>query len=171
MLYTKRVMWLSILLVTGFISSTIVARFKVTLESVIALAFFIPVLIDTGGNTSTQSATLVIRAISTGDLTLRKWFSVIKKELLTGLLLGISIGSIFFLRSFIFRDGIPLALTLGLSTLSVIMVANIIGAILPIILTKLKLDPAIISSPLLTTIVDSLGLLIYFYIARLIFNL
>ena len=171
MLYTKRVLWLAILLVTGFISSTIVAHFKVTLESVIALAFFIPVLIDTGGNTSTQSATLIIRAISTGDLTLRKWFSVVKKELIIGLLLGISIGSIFFLRSFIFNDGIQLALTLGLSTLSIIIVANLIGAILPIILTKLKLDPAIISSPLLTTIIDSLGLLIYFYIAHLIYNL
>ena len=171
MLYTKRVLWLAILLVTGFISSTIVAHFKVTLESVIALAFFIPVLIDTGGNTSTQSATLIIRAISTGDLTLRKWFSVVKKELIIGLLLGISIGSIFFLRSFIFNDGIQLALTLGLSTLSIIIVANLIGAMLPIILTKLKLDPAIISSPLLTTIIDSLGLLIYFYIAHLIYNL
>src|SRR4030065_229772 len=167
----KRILWLAILLVTGFISSTIVAHFKVTLESVIALAFFIPVLIDTGGNTSTQSATLIIRAISTGDLTLRKWFSVVKKELIIGIFLGISIGGIFFLRSFLFKDGIQLALTLGLSTLSIIIVANLIGAILPIILTKLKLDPAIISSPLLTTIIDSLGLLIYFYIARLIFKL
>ncbi len=171
MLYRKRVVWLAILLVTGFISSKIVAHFEVTLESVIALAFFIPVLIDTGGNTSTQSATLIIRAISTGDLTLRKWFSVVKKELLTGLLLGITIGGIFFLRGFIFKDGIPLALTLGLSTLSIIMVANLIGALLPIILTRLKLDPAVISSPLLTTVIDSLGLLIYFFIARLIFNL
>ncbi len=171
MLYAKRVVWLAILLVTGFISSTIVARFQLTLESVIALAFFIPVLIDTGGNTSTQSATLIIRAISTGDLTLRKWFSVVKKELLVGLLLGLSVGAIFFLRGVIFKDGIPLALTLGLSTLSIIIIANLLGAILPIILTRVRLDPAIISSPLLTTIIDALGLLIYFYIARLIFKL
>jgi magnesium transporter len=171
MLYTKRVMWLAILLVAVFISSTIIAHFQVTLESVIALAFFIPILIDAGGNTSTQSATLVIRAISTGDLSLRKWFSVVKKELLTGILLGVSVGIIFFLRGIIFREGIPLALTLGLSTLGIIIVANLIGAILPIILTRLKLDPAIISSPLLTTIIDALGLLIYFYIASLIFNL
>ncbi len=171
MLYTKRVFWLAILLVAGFISSKIIARFQLTLEAVIALAFFIPVLIDTGGNTSTQSATLIIRAISTGDLTLRKWFSVVKKELLIGLLLGLSIGSVFFLRSVIFQDGIPLALTLGLSTLSIIIVSNLIGAILPIILTRVRLDPAIISSPLLTTIIDALGLLIYFYIARLIFKL
>ncbi|HJX01878.1 MAG TPA: magnesium transporter, partial [Candidatus Humimicrobiaceae bacterium] len=159
MLYSKRVFWLAILLVAGFISSTIVARFQLTLESVIALAFFIPVLIDTGGNTSTQSATLIIRAISTGDLTLRKWFSVVKKELLVGLLLGVSVGAIFFLRGVIFKDGISLALTLGLSTLSIIIVSNIIGATLPILLTRVRLDPAIISSPLLTTIIDALGLL------------
>lgn len=170
-LYTKRVIWLAILLLTGFISSTIVSHFQMTIESVIALSFFIPVLIDTGGNTSTQSATLIIRAISTGDLTLRKWFSVVKKELIIGLLLGVSIGGIFFLRSFIFNEGVRLALTLGLSTLGIIMVANLIGALLPIALTRLKLDPAIISSPLLTTVVDSLGLLIYFYIAQLIFRL
>jgi len=171
MLYTKRVMWLVILIVAGFISSTIISRFQLALESVIALAFFIPVLIDTGGNTSTQSATLIIRAISTGDLSLRKWFSVVKKELLTGILLGISVGIIFFLRAIIFREGILMALTLGLSTFGIIIVANIIGAILPMILTKFRLDPAIISSPLLTTVIDALGLLIYFYIASLIFNL
>ncbi|MDP3012461.1 MAG: magnesium transporter [Candidatus Hydromicrobium sp.] len=171
MLYVKRVGWLSILLVAGFISSKIIANFETTLESVIALAFFIPILIDTGGNTSTQSATLIIRALATGDLTLQKWFSVVKKELLTGFLLGISMGCVFFLRSLIFKDGIPLALTLSFSIICVMILANFIGAILPMILTKIKLDPALISSPLLTTIIDALGLLIYFYIARFIFSL
>lgn len=170
-LYLRRISWLSILLVTGFISSTIISHFEDTLKSVIALAFFIPVLIDTGGNTSTQSATLIIRALSTGELTLRKWFSVVKKELLTGLFLGITLGSMFFLRVIVLREGILLATTLSFSIVCIIVISNLIGAILPIILTKLKLDPAIISSPLLTTVMDILGLLIYFYIAKLIFNL
>jgi magnesium transporter len=170
-LYRKRVLWLAVLLFTGFISSTIISRFQVALESVIALAFFIPVLIDTGGNTSTQSATLIIRAIATGDLTLRKWFSVVKKELLTGALLGLSLGVIFFLRCFLLKEGIQMGLTLGFSIFSIIIISNLIGALLPIILTKLRLDPAIISSPLLTTIIDATGLLIYFYIANLIFKL
>ncbi|MDD3819274.1 MAG: magnesium transporter [Actinomycetota bacterium] len=171
MLYKKRIIWLTVLLFAGFISSTIIARFQVALESVIALAFFIPVLIDTGGNTSTQSATLIIRAIATGDLTLRKWFSVVKKELITGLLLGLSMGIIFFLRCFILNEGINMALTLGISIFSIIVISNLIGAVLPIILTKLRLDPAIISSPLLTTIIDAIGLLIYFYVAHIIFKL
>jgi magnesium transporter len=171
MLYTRRIGWLAILFLAGFISSTIISSFETTLKSVIALAFFIPILIGTGGNTSTQSATLIIRALSTGDLTLRKWFLVIKKELLTGFLLGTSMGILFFIRSIIFKDGIPLAVTLSFTIICIMVAANLIGAVLPIILTKLKLDPALISSPLLTTLIDSIGLLSYFFIARFVFNI
>ncbi len=170
-LYVKRITWLSILLVAGFISSAIISRFEVTLETVIALAFFIPILIDSGGNTATQSATLIIRALSTGDLTLRKWFRVAKKELLIGLLLGVSLGILLFLRTLLFEDGYPLALTLGLSTIAVVLLANLVGAVLPILLTKLKLDPAVISSPLLTTVIDAAGLVIYFSIANAVYGL
>jgi magnesium transporter len=170
-LYTKRIIWLSILLATGFISATIIAQFESILESVIALAFFIPVLIGSGGNTATQSATLIIRALSTGDLTLSKWFKVAKKELLTGTMLGVSLGAFFLLSSLLFKGGFQLGLTLGLSTISLVLLANIIGAMLPIILTKLKLDPAVISSPLLTTLIDAAGLVIYFTIARFVFSL
>ncbi|MGM0366725.1 MAG: magnesium transporter [Actinomycetota bacterium] len=170
-LYVKRITWLSILLLAGFISSTIISRFEATLNSVIALTFFIPILIGSGGNTATQSATLIIRAISTGDLTLRKWFRVAKKEIITGLLLGVSLGVLLFLRSLLFKDGFSLGLTLGLSTISVVLLANLVGALLPIILTKMRLDPAVISSPLLTTLIDAAGLLIYFSIANLVYNL
>jgi magnesium transporter len=171
-LYLKRVGWLSILLVTGFISSMIISGFEATLEQVIALAFFIPLLIGSGGNASTQSSTLVIRAIATGDVTVKKWFKVVKKELLIGFLLGASLGVLLFLRALLFRESaLYLGLTLGLTTVLIIILANIIGALLPIILTKLRLDPAVISSPLITTIMDSLGLVIYFSIANLIFRL
>lgn len=170
-LYVKRIGWLAILMVAGFISSTIISHFEASLNSVIALAFFIPVLIGTGGNTSTQSSTLIIRALSTGELTVRKWFYVVKKELLTGLLLGISMGTVFLLRVVILREGLLLGITLGLAVVAIIMIANLLGALLPILLTKLRLDPAVISSPLLTTVVDALGLLIYFSIAALIFSL
>lgn len=170
-LYIKRITWLSILLVAGFISSTIIARFEATLQSVIALTFFIPLLIGGGGNTATQSATLIIRAISTGDLTLRKWLRVAKKELITGLLLGLSLGIVLFIRGLFFEDGFSLGLTLGLSTVLVVLLGNLMGAILPMILTRLKLDPAVISSPLLATLIDAAGLIIYFSIAILIFKL
>ena len=171
-LYLKRVGWLSILLFAGLVSSTIISRFENTLNSIIALAFFIPVLIGSGGNTATQSATLVIRAIAVGDLTLKKWFKVIKKELVTGALLGITLGVFFFLIRFIvFKDKFVLGITLAISTFLIIILANIVGAILPIILSRMKLDPAVISSPLLTTILDSAGLIIYFSIANLMFKL
>ncbi len=170
-LYSKRILWLSILLLAGFLSSTVISHFEDTLSAVIALSFFIPVLIDSGGNTATQSATLIIRAIAVGDLTLKKWFRVVKKELIIGLMLGTTLGVLLFFRTLIFREGALIGLTLGLTTLTIIVMANILGAILPMILTRLKLDPAVISSPLLTTVIDTLGLIIYFSIANLIFGL
>lgn len=170
-LYSKRIIWLSILLVAGFLSSTVMAHFAKTLSAVIALSFFIPVLIDSGGNTATQSATLIIRAIAIGDLTLKKWFSAVKKELIIGSMLGITLGVLLFLRVLILKEGVLIGLTLSISMFLIIIVANLLGTILPIILTKLKLDPAVISSPLLTTITDTLGLLIYFSMANLIFKL
>jgi len=172
LLYLKRVGWLSILMFAGLLSSAIISRFERTLNSVIALAFFIPILIDSGGNTATQSATLVIRAMAVGDLTFKKWFRVIKKEIITGTLLGATLGGLFFiLRFIIFRDIFLLGLTLALSTFTIILLANLVGALLPIILSKMKLDPAVISSPLLTTIIDSAGLLIYFAFANFFFGL
>lgn len=170
-LYRKRVIWLAFLLVAGFISSTIISHFENTLEAIIALAFFIPVLIDSGGNTATQSATLIIRALALEDLTLKKWFRATKKELITGSLLGSTLGAVFLLRSIIFGESILLGLTLAISMVMVVIIANLMGAILPIFLYKLKLDPAVISSPLLTTIIDSAGLIIYFTVASIIFGL
>jgi len=164
-LYRKRVIWLLLLVVAGFLSMSVIAAFEKTLVAVIALAFFIPILIDSGGNTGSQSATLIIRAIATGDLTLEKWFSVIKKELAVGLLLGTTLGAILYLWSYFWRGGPAVALVIGLSMIVIVLWANLIGSLLPIILTKLKLDPAVVSSPLITTLVDATGLLIYFLIA------
>ncbi|MBM3709107.1 MAG: magnesium transporter [Actinobacteria bacterium] len=172
LLYLKRVGWLSILMFAGLLSSAIISKFERTLNSVIALAFFIPILTGSGGNTATQSAILVIRAMAVGDLTFKKWFRVIKKEIITGTLLGATLGGLFFLLRFIiFRDIFLLGLTLALSTFTIILLANLVGALLPIILSKMKLDPAVISSPLLTTIIDSAGLLIYFAFANFFFGL
>jgi magnesium transporter len=171
LLYKKRVGWLALLLVADFLSSSIIAHYEVALKTVIALAFFIPVLIDSGGNTAAQSSTLIIRALATGELNLRRWFFVIRKELMIGLMLGLTLALILYLRSFFWRGGPQLGLVLGFSMLAIIIWANLLGSLLPIILTKLKFDPAVTSSPLLTTIVDSSGLLIYFTFAKFMFNL
>ncbi len=167
-LYRKRIGWLMILLLTDFFSSSIIAHFEQAIQSVIALAFFIPVLIDSGGNISAQSSTLVIRALATGDLTLKNWFDVVKKELLIGLLIGLTLGLVLYVRGFFWRGGPTIGMVVGLAMVAITIWSNLLGSLLPIVLTKMKLDPAVISSPLLTTLVDSTGLIIYFTLAELI---
>ncbi len=170
-LYKKRIGWLMILLITDFFSSSIIAHFQNALQAVIALAFFIPILIDSGGNIAAQSSTLIIRALATGSLSLKQWFSVTKKELLVGLMIGITLGIILYVRGFFWRGGPTVGMVVGISMVAITIWANLLGSLLPIVLTKFKLDPAVISSPLLTTVVDSTGLLIYFSLAEYIFHL
>lgn len=170
-LYRKRIGWLLILLLTDFFSSSIIAHFENAIQAVIALAFFIPILIDSGGNISAQSSTLIIRALATGELTIRSWFKVVKKELLVGLMIGLTLGSILYIRGFFWRGGPTIGMIVGISMVAITVWANLLGSILPIILTKLKLDPAVISSPLLTTLIDSTGLIIYFSLAKLVLHL
>lgn len=170
-LYKKRIVWLALLLVTSFLSSHVIAHFKDTLSKVIALSFFIPVLIGSGGNTGTQSSTLIIRALATGEVSLRDWFKVLKKELATGFLLGLTLGLLMYIWSHAWRGGAKVSIVVGFSMIFIILWANFIGAILPLILTKLKLDPAVISSPLISTLCDATGLFIYFSVARWWFGL
>ncbi|MBN2478251.1 magnesium transporter [Candidatus Micrarchaeota archaeon] len=165
-LYKKRIIWLSLLAVTGFITTAIIAKFEQAIAAVVALAFFIPVLIGSGGNTGSQSATLIIRALATGDLSLRKWLDVLKKEIAVGIFLGATLGTILYLMGYFWRGGPEIGLIVGLSAVAIILWANLVGSLLPIILVKLKFDPAVVSSPLIATLVDITGLLIYFSIAE-----
>ncbi|HNS32582.1 MAG TPA: magnesium transporter [bacterium] len=167
-LFRKRIVWLLFLAVAGFLSGNVISAFQNTLGQVIILAFFVPVLLGTGGNTGTQSATLIIRAMVTGDLTPKKWFNVIKKEFFVGMLLGIFLGAVLYLWSFVWKSDGRISLIIGISAAVIAFWANLVGSILPIILRKIRLDPAIVSSPLITTITDVSGLLIYFTIAMLI---
>ncbi len=169
-LYRKRIVWLLVLLVADFFSTGIIAHFERMLQAVIALAFYIPVLIDSGGNTASQAATLVIRALATGELTMRRWFTVIGKEILTGVLIGITLGAVCFVRGTLGKGGAPVGLVVGFSMATLAVWSNILGSLLPIAITKFRLDPAVVSSPLLTTVADATGLLIYFgYAALLLF--
>jgi magnesium transporter len=165
LLYKKRVGWLSLLLIADFLSATVLAHFEYALKAVIALTFFIPVLIDSGGNTAAQASTLVIRALATGELTLQRWWHVMRKEIIVGLMLGLSLAVILFARSVFWRGGSEVGLVAGLSMFAIIVWANLLGSLLPILLTRLRIDPAVTSSPMLTTIVDSSGLVIYFTVA------
>ncbi|MCL0066243.1 magnesium transporter [Dehalococcoidia bacterium] len=133
-LYWRRIPWLSLLAAIAFLSVGVIAIFEEVLAAMVALAFFIPLVIHTGGNAGTQSATLVIRAIATGDLTLRKWFGVVKKELCIGLLLGVTLGTILFLCSYLWRGDSGIGLVVGISVIVIVLWANLAGSLLPIIL-------------------------------------
>jgi len=166
-LFRKRIIWLSILAMAGFVSGNVIAAFEETLGKVIILAFFIPVLLGAGGNTGTQSATLIIRALVTGDLTPKKWFNVVKKELLVGFFLGFSLGCILYIWSYAWKGEPVVSFVIGLSVMGITVWANLLGSLLPILLRKLHLDPAIVSSPLISTIMDTSGLFIFFSMALL----
>lgn len=164
-LYQKRILWLSLLVFVSLISSGVIAFFEETLNAALALAFFIPLLIGSGGNIGSQSATLMIRAIATDDIKLTDWFKVFIKELIIGLLIGATLG-LLALTIGMFRGGFEIGLIVGLSMMAILIFSNIVGASLPFILSKFKIDPAVASSPLITTIVDAFGLIIYFVIAK-----
>lgn len=166
-LFGKRIAWLLILVFVNLLSSGVIDYYEEVLASTIALAFFIPLLIDSGGNTGAQSATIMVRAIAVGDVKLSQWLRVSAKEIFVGLLLGLMMGlSSYFLG--LFRGGWEVGLIVGLSMVAIVLVANIIGALLPFLLTKINVDPAVASSPLITTIVDVTGLLIYFSVAAVV---
>jgi magnesium transporter len=169
-LFRKRVPWLVALVGVGLVSSGVIEAFEETLEAAIALAFFIPLLIDSGGNTGSQSATLMVRAIATGDLRLGQWGRALSKELLVGISLGAALGLATALLG-IFRGGAEIGLIVGLTMVSIVLTANMIGALLPFALSRVRIDPAVASAPLITTVVDATGLILYFTIATLILGL
>jgi len=163
-LYSRRVSWLVILVFVNLVSSGVIAAYEETLQSVIALAFFLPLLIDSGGNTGSQAATLIIRGLATDEVHLKQWLKVLGKELLVGLSLGGTM-AIASMSLGMFRGGWEVGVIVGLSMLCIVVLTNLIGALLPFILTKMKIDPAVASSPLITTVSDATGLILYFNIA------
>lgn len=165
-LWRKRIGWLMLLLVADFLSSSVIAFYEEAIEAVVALAFFIPMLIDSGGNTGTQSATLIIRSLATGQLAVTDWLRVLWKEVRVGILLGVTLGTVVYVRGFFWRGGPEVGLVVGLTMVVLVIWANLIGAILPMILHRLRLDPAVVSSPFITTAADVTGLLLYFSIAK-----
>jgi magnesium transporter len=162
-LYRKRIAWLGILLVVSLLSSGVIAAYEEVLASSIALVFFIPLLIASGGNAGAQSATLMVRAIATGDLRLNQWFRVVTRELAMGLLLGATMGVASLALGF-FKGGFTIAVIVASAMLLIVLMSNVIGAALPLILARLHMDPAVASSPLITSVADVIGLLIYFSI-------
>ncbi len=165
-LYGKRVPWLLAMVFANFITASVISHYDYVTVAFVSLVAFIPLLTGTGGNSGTQSATLIIRGIATDDIRYNDWLRVFRKELVVGLLLGVSLAIVAFIRGYLESDNaMELAWVISTSLIILILWSNVIGSLLPILLHKMKLDPAVISGPVITTIVDVSGLLIYFNIA------
>lgn len=161
-----RIIWLLVLMISATLTGLVMRKYEDALQSVVILAIFIPMLMDTGGNAGSQAATLIIRGIALDEITGKDIFKVLWKELRVSLVVGTVLSFVNFLRVyFMDRVGFKVALVVSISMFATVILAKIIGGILPIIAKALKLDPAIMASPLITTIVDAAALVIYFNLA------
>jgi magnesium transporter len=167
----NRVLWLVILLIAETLGVLLLKRYDDFIQATIALALFLPVMIATGGNTGTQSAALVIRAIATGDVRLKDGIKVIGRELIVSAILSTILGVIAFLLVFVMEGTIPIALCIGIGLATIVTLSNLIGTMLPLILERIGLDPAMMSGPFISTIIDILGLVIYLEISMKILGL
>ena len=165
-LMSRRVIWLILLLFTGGISSSILKMYSHTIEMVVSLSFFIPMLLGTCGNSGTQSATLVIRGIATGEIESEDLVKVVKREIAVGMLLGVVLGFFGFIRVYLSQQDLWLSVSTGMTFLCALVAATFVGSLLPLIFERFKLDPAVLAGPSITTIMDVLGLIIYFEMAK-----
>ncbi|TVR74363.1 MAG: magnesium transporter [Sphaerobacteraceae bacterium] len=163
-LYKNRIRWLVILVFVNVFSGAAIASFEETIETVVALVFFLPLLIDSGGNAGAQSATLVIRALATGEAKLRDWGHLFAKEILTAGAMGLTMAvAVSWLG--IWRGGFEVGLVVMITMILIVLVGSLIGMSLPFILTRVGIDPAVASGPLVTSLADICGVMIYFSIA------
>jgi magnesium transporter len=169
LLVRKRLPWLLVLVFVNILSGAGIAAFEETISRVVALVFFLPLLIGSGGNAGSQSATLVVRSLATGDVGARDWLRLLGKELVVAVLLGLCMAAaVFFIGAF--RGGYVVALVVSLSMVCTVLVGSLMGLSLPFLLERFKMDPATASTPLVTSICDICGVLIYFGIATAIFR-
>lgn len=168
----NRIIWLLILMISATVTGAIIQGFEDVLQSVVILASFIPMLMDTGVNSGSQSSTLIIRGLALGEITTKDIFKVIFKEFKVSIVVASILSSVNFLRLYFFTSaGFMVSLTVCASLFFTIVLAKVVGGILPIISKKLNLDPAIMASPLITTIVDAFALIVYFAFAKILLGI
>ena len=170
LLFRKRIVWLLVLFMAQFITLEVYDHYSGVLESEVLLAMFVPILIGTGGNVGSQTVTTIIRAMAVGEAAPRHFLRILGKEIATGAALGLVMGVLMFTRGYI-KDGEQFGLTVGLTVTMLIMWAAVIGAILPLALSKLRVDPAVVSAPFISSLVDATGLVIYFTLAQAILHI
>jgi magnesium transporter len=167
----KRVGWLLILFLTEMLTGTVMRHFEGELQAVVALSFFVPLMIGTGGNSGSQTTSTIIRALAVGEVRFEDAFRLLWHELRVGVLLGLAMGALGFIRAITWGSETGLAWTVAISLFTLVVWANTMGSILPPLAAKLKVDPAVISGPVMSTLVDATGLFIYFTLARLIIHI
>lgn len=164
LLYRKRVFWLVLLVFGNLFSGAGIAHFEDIIAANIVLVFFLPLLVDSGGNAGSQSATLMVRALATGEVVMRDWLYLIGREAMVALALGCTMAAAVSILGYIRGDEI-IALVLALSMVSIVMIGCMIGMSLPFVLSKFNFDPASASAPLITSVCDAVGVVIYLFIA------
>ncbi|BDF34788.1 magnesium transporter MgtE [Lachnospiraceae bacterium] len=167
----NRIGWLLFLMFSATITGTIITRYEAAIAAVPLLVSFIPMLTDTGGNCGSQSSTLVIRGLAVDELHFKDLFTVVWKEFRVSLVVGTVLAAANGIRIYVMHRDLGLAAVIGISLIGTIMVAKMVGCMLPIFAKQLRLDPAIMAAPLITTIVDTCSIIIFFKIATMVFHL
>lgn len=170
--HTKnRIVWLLILMLSSAITGTVITKYEKAFEALPLLVSFIPMIMGTGGNSGSQSSTLIIRGLAVEEIKLKDWLKVLWKELRIAIIVGIALFAVNFIRIYAQYKDLKLCLTLGITLIGTIILSKTIGSLLPIIAKKLKQDPAIMAAPLITTVVDLCSIMLYFNVATIIMGL
>ena len=172
--WRSRVTWLVVLFLGGFLTASVMEHFEGDIRELAVLAVFLPLIISTGGNAGSQSASLVIRALATDEVHPRDWMRVLRREVLVGISLGLVVGGLGFLRALFTADttdATAFAAVVSVSIIGVVTVGSLVGALLPLVIQRVGLDPAVSSTPFIASLSDVVGLLIYLGIARTLLGL
>lgn len=169
-LFRKRIGWLLFLFVGGAYTANVLSHYNEAMSKIIALSFFVPLLIGTGGNTGSQIVSMLVRALGMGEVQFSDLFRVVRKELMVGVFLGVAMGLVGFLRAYLLGVSYDIGMVVALSALAIVIWASFVAAILPLVLHRLRIDPAVVSGPFISTLVDGTGLIIYFTIAQLLLH-
>jgi magnesium transporter len=167
----KRVGWLVVLFIGEMFTGTAMRAYEDTLAAVLSLTLFIPLIISSGGNSGSQSSTLITRALAVGDVELGDIWRVLRRELGQGVVLGACLGAIGFVRAIMWRTPTDVALVVSLTLVLVVIAGSVLGSLLPLLLKRVNIDPAIASAPFVASLVDVTGIVLYFSIARQILNI
>ena len=165
-LWKKRSVWLLLLFVAEAYTSSVIQHFEEALESAIALAFFIPLLIGTGGNSGTQITSTLVRSMALGEVRLRDMGRVIRKEVSTSLLIALTLGLAGCIRAWMMGIGMEITLIVSLTLVCITLWSAVVSSVIPMLLKRIGIDPAVVSAPFIATLIDGTGLIIYFKIAQ-----